>query len=223
MQTLKSLFHNRAGLAGLFLAGGCMALIGSISIFGQPTFQAVWSDAGSAASSILGQAAARDALADESAQHAWPFEVASGNLGDNAAPVRHLGFSAVLNSAPADATKLAALSGPDLGVNGPGTLRPRTVADTGKPAAGEPHLLVNDIAVGDRVTVVSPDGLSHVYKVTAREVVGPQTQTGSQQDGNKRTVSSCQALNSFVAGALRLVIEAVQIDHVQRPAPEQKL
>jgi hypothetical protein len=204
-------FRRHFAVAGL--AGTAALAVGLFVFAGQDS-----------PNSMLSETAWRAALQTEPQHDAWPWETAS------AAPespvVRQLGFSAVLKNAPVDQVKLASLSHQPEGAP---KLEPAVAVSAGK---AEPELQPEDVAVGDKITVVTPDGLSHIYKVTAREVMQQANAAGkiNSKLGGKTLpaqpakMTSCSSLDSFVAGAFRLVIEAVQNEpsHTQ-PAPEQKL
>ncbi|MEG6510140.1 hypothetical protein V6C03_14310 [Methyloligella sp. 2.7D] len=169
--------------------------------------------------SSLGESAWRSALDEPASHDAWPFETASG---DNS-KLRKLGFSAVLRPAPADERKLASLPGAALhdSASKEAVSLHKTAALTHDPRQ-DPHLIPDDVAIGDRVTLVTADGLSHSYRVTGREVADQTPALAAKQDRNAAALS-CSNYDSLVAGAMRLVIEAVKVEADQAPRTEQKL
>lgn len=220
MQFPRSLFRRRAR-SWTFGLAGCAAVLGLAFVFG---YGPLTGGIGNINRS-LGESAWREALAGTGAPHAWPWQAT--RAADAAPVVRQLGFSAVFAdnaAAPRSFTKLTRMTNRDRITVLPAVVGGQRVAS----------LSADGLAVGDRVTLVTPDGLSHVYRVTSREVVGAHT--ADAQNGvhtAKHTIgkqlasakSTCGAHGKSVAtkGALRLVIEAVQIDGSRRPTPEQKL
>ncbi|MFD0986723.1 hypothetical protein [Methyloligella solikamskensis] len=151
------------------------------------------------------------------------------------ASVRRLGMSAILEETAADEVAISALSG-KLGKESD------TPAETGSlprqaslDPARDPHLQPDPnallrpekVAVGDRITVVTPDGLSYVYRVTARDAAdeGEDATLDRTKLGQPAPIdANCTALNNLVAGAYRLVIESVQANNSGHRTPgEQKL
>ncbi len=203
------------------LLGGC-AVLGGIGLSGGSFTHAV-SNAEGILTEGIGQTAWRQAMAQEPAHPAWPWETASAEQTASRQTVRQLGFSAVLsNNASIDSIQLAELTRADKRDH----LAPRPAVMTGPAQVNK----ADDLAVGDRITVVTPDGLSHLYKVTAREATpanakGKLGKVTGKALATKNTQADCSTLSSFVAGAMRLVIEAVQTEPVHRPhtTPEQKL
>jgi sortase (surface protein transpeptidase) len=91
--------------------------------------------------------------------------------------------------------------------------------------AGKSAAALGDVAIGDRITVTAADGSSHVYRVTGRRVVDPHlADTDPGLTGGEVSAVTCWPLGPLVAGSLRLIIQATQVDPA-RPAPmsEQKL
>lgn len=211
MQSPQGLFkhgkkHGKT-VAILGLAGGCAALFGFalIGSFGSPD-----------AAPFQFQASQFDRTSY--------FTDGPADASHGKAPVRHLGMSAVLEDAASDQAAIAALAGK----------AEETSDDTGSPTrhaaidpAQDPHLQPDNVSVGDRITVVTPDGLSYVYRVTAREAVGQTPAKPSLDKAGKIAQpapvdASCETLNSLAAGAFRLVIESVTDNDSRAPA-EQKL
>lgn len=139
--------------------------------------------------------------------------------------VRRLGLSAVLLDAPSDNVAISALSG------GAERLTGRSDHAALDPAQ-DPHLQPSTVSLGDRITVVTPDGLSYVYRVTARRGTRAALSKSSAENHSANPdelgqamplKADCEALNNLVAGAYCLVIESVTIDPGHRDAVEQKL
>lgn len=218
MPSLKRHFQIRPVLLPLAVAATCAFLGG------------VWlNQSGATLFGDLGRTAWSDALAEDGNGEAWPFGVAQEPDADGRNGIRKLGFAAVMNDggSPALPTR-AALNDEAEAVAIP------AVAGRKALLAADPHLQPDDVAVGDRVTLVTADGLSHTYRVTARQVVDPDAPIseaavpGPAKDGKPAAAKdakaeACESLNSLVAGALQLVIEAVKTDPKHHAAPEQKL
>jgi hypothetical protein len=182
------------------------ALLGSL-----PAGDNVYVRAKSGLTTLVRQSTWDRALAGEPAQTPWPWEALSPvanstvpRLGLSAAVLRE-GDWRIEPSRPAPASAL-----------------PRTAAAVD---AHDPHLQLGEVAVGDQITVTTADGLNRVYKVTGRRIIA-----GSETDADPVDAASkgatCWPLDPVVAGALRLVIEAVQADQEAAPATsssEQKL
>jgi len=92
-------------------------------------------------------------------------------------------------------------------------------------AAQDPHLALGDVAVGDRITVTTANGLTHAYQVTGREVLDPDNSAiDASPVGASDPHLACLAPRSTLAGMLRLIIEAVNADVLDgRAGREQKL
>jgi hypothetical protein len=92
-------------------------------------------------------------------------------------------------------------------------------------AAQDPHLALGDVAVGDRITVTTANGLTHTYRVTGREVFNPDNSAiDASPVGASDPHLACPAPQSTLAGMLRLIIEAVHPDVLDgRAGREQKL
>lgn len=155
----------------------------------------------------LRQAAWKQALAGESEQTAWPWDETARDANPT---VPRLGLSAALYS--------------DLGGQRPGQQPLSGVRRSSAAAdARDPHLAHGDVAIGDRITVTTADGDTQVYTVTGAQPVdaeGPWKSTGAAAPPD-----SCAPLNTSLAGALRLIIEAIRVDAPSTPAAseEQKL
>ncbi len=156
---------------------------------------------------LLHQSAWRHALKDEPAQKPWPWEDA---LVREQSAVPRLGLSAAVLRDASGGADIA----PAEPTQGPG-------------AQAEPsRTQLGDVAIGDRITVTTADGLSRVYKVTGRKVVDPrlaQSDSGAPADGEAAPIT-CWPLD-VMADSLRLVIQATGADKPKPPAPsaEQKL
>jgi sortase A len=202
VQLLLFFFRSRAKLGwGIGGALGIAALLG--------LFQAgedVYVNAKAGVAQLVRQSAWEHALAGEPKPSPWPWDEASPATNST---VPRLGLSAVALKEP---------SGQGLFL---GSLRKAMLTDQ-----RDPHLDLGDVAIGDRITVTTADGESHMYKVTGRRVVD-QPQAESDADPTEVSVPlvTCTPLDPFVAGALRLIIEAVHADPGAPPAPslEQKL
>jgi sortase (surface protein transpeptidase) len=82
------------------------------------------------------------------------------------------------------------------------------------------------VAVGDRITVTSPDGTSHVYRVTGRRVVDPHLEdTDPGLGGCEVSLVTCWPLHPCVSGSQQLIIQALpdQLPDMPVPSTEQKL
>lgn len=218
MRSPQGLFKFGTAVTGLGLAGGCAALFG-FALIG--SFDA------------LDWRAPVSKTADFDQISYFDDDPADGQRGE--ASVRRLGMSAVLEETAPDEIAISALSGKLAG-------KPDTAAETGslpRQASLDPaqdphlqpdpnaHLQPEKVAVGDRITVVTPDGLSYVYRVTARDAAeqGEDATLDPTKLGQSAPVdANCTALNSLVAGAYRLVIESVQASNSGHRTPgEQKL
>ncbi len=82
---------------------------------------------------------------------------------------------------------------------------------------------LSEVAVGDRITVTTASGASHVYRVTGRKVVDPHlAESGSDALGADATLVTCQPLGP--ASSLELDIQATTIDPpTPKPGQEHKL
>jgi hypothetical protein len=94
--------------------------------------------------------------------------------------------------------------------------------------ARDPHLL-GDVAIGDRITVITADGSTRPYRVTGRQIFDPHSvqtlEPGAPPTPAAARPDSCSRFDKTLSGALHLIIEAIQGD--QPPSPpkndEQKL
>lgn len=98
-------------------------------------------------------------------------------------------------------------------------------ADAGR----DPHLPasgLDQVGIGDRITVTAADGSSSVYRVTGRKVVDPHlAETGGAGVQSDPTLVTCLPFDPLLASSLRLVIQATKVAP-QLPSPrrlEQKL
>jgi sortase (surface protein transpeptidase) len=95
-------------------------------------------------------------------------------------------------------------------------------------AAGMPQhdgAIPSELAVGDRIIVMTASGNSRAYRVAGPKVVDPHlAEDGSSAQSGDATGNTCVPLDPSVAGPLRLIIEAITADP-PAPAPdeEQKL
>ena len=99
-------------------------------------------------------------------------------------------------------------------------------SQTGSKDPQESRASLGDVGVGDRITVTSADGSSHVYRVTGRKVVDPHlSESDARKYGADPTLVTCLPLDPLLASSLRLIIQATTIDPPAPPAPrpEQKL
>ncbi|ODA66901.1 hypothetical protein A7A08_02198 [Methyloligella halotolerans] len=213
MQSTQSFFKFGSALAGLGLAGGCAALFGFALIGTQGALHE-------------GAPVSEPVRFDQLSY----FDHAPGQS-PAASSIRRLGMSAVLEDAAADETAISALS--DKAGDTVDDDRSQTRHAALDPAQ-DPHLQPDPnrllqpetVSVGDRITVVTPDGLSYVYRVTAREAAAgtddatlDKTKLGQAAPLD----ADCKALNGVVAGAFRLVIESVKNDKAHGTPSEQKL
>ena len=96
--------------------------------------------------------------------------------------------------------------------------------------ARDPHLL-GDVAIGDRITVITADGSTRPYRVTGRRIFNPHADTvqtlepGAPPPPAAAQPDRCSPFDSAVSGALHLIIEAIQGDVPPTPPKngEQKL
>ncbi len=152
----------------------------------------------------LREAAWKSALAGESKQTAWPWDEAAAPTSNPAVP--RLGLSAAIYSdSGAARPDQDSLSG----------ARRRFAAED----ARDPHLARGDVAIGDRITVTTSNGDTQVYTVTGAAPVD------AVPTGAAAAPDSCAPLDTSLAGALRLIIEAIRVDAPSSPATreEQKL
>ena len=85
----------------------------------------------------------------------------------------------------------------------------------------------SNVAIGDRLTVTRPDGSTRDYRVTGRRVVDPHLADSEPlSEEGETTPASCSPLDAFVAGSLRVILQATEPEKPE-PAPdastEQKL
>jgi hypothetical protein len=151
---------------------------------------------------VIRQSAWQHALAGLPEQAPWPWAEAPTATG---ATVPRLGLSAVIGK---DADTVI-----------------ETPQPTGK-GATKPDTTLSEVGVGDRITVTTAEGSSHVYRVTGRKVVDPHL---SDSDAPKYdadpTLVTCLPLDPLLASSLRLIIRATTLDQPAppEPRPEQKL
>lgn len=153
---------------------------------------------------LLHQSAWKKALSGQTEQAAWPWEDPTFVPG---AKVSRLGLSAAM------------IMGPD--EQGQPWLGPLPGTQLGKSDKD-----LRDVAVGDRITVTSPDGSSHVYRVTGRRVVDPHLEdTDPGIDDAEVSLVTCWPLDPCVTGSQHLIIQATpdELPDVPAPSTEQKL
>lgn len=153
---------------------------------------------------LLHQKAWNKALSGQTESVAWPWEDPTFIP---SAKVPRLGLSAAMIMSPDEEGQpwLGSLPGTELGKS-----------DTD----------LRDVAVGDRITVTSADGSSHVYRVTGRRVVDPHLQEPDPDLGDSDvSLVTCWPLDPCIAGSQHLIIRATPDELPKSPAPvdEQKL
>lgn len=158
---------------------------------------------------VLHQRAWERALAGHSEQKPWPWEDPS--LVANT-KVPRLGMSAAVLETLSGLQQRSAVP--------PKLSQSRAEA----PSSGKEF---STVAVGDRITVTGTDGSSRVYWVTGSRVVDPHL-ADSEPEGEEAdaTPVACSPLDAFVAGSLRVILQATDADPPPpEPAPsaEQKL
>jgi hypothetical protein len=154
----------------------------------------------------LRQSAWKKALAGQAQQTPWPWQDESFVT---ATSVPRLGLSAAIlkgDETPSLSSEPKAPSG---------------VRD------GKPGTELSDVEVGDNITVTSAHGSSRTYRVTGRRVVDPHLAETDEPDltGGEIMSVTCWPLGPLVAGTLRLVIQATEVnqDSVPEQDTEQKL
>jgi hypothetical protein len=180
------------------LAIAVIALLGLI-----PGEGGIYHQAKSELAQSLREAAWKRAIADDRGE-TWPWD---GLATANSAKVPRLGLSAAVYY---DANKQSSAA------KVPARSRGSALDD-----ARDPHLASGDVAIGDRITVITADGSSQVYTVTGRDAgdIKRQAKSGSATTPD----DACASPNSSLAGALRLIIQAIRVDAPQRDgAPEEQ-
>lgn len=196
-------------VAGFALAGSCAALFGFAMV-------------GSSESLGWGASPAKAPSFD----YISYFDDGTAALKGRDSSVRRLGVSAVFETAATDELALSGLAGKiepaEAGASEP--TRHAAVDVTLDPAR-DPHLQPENVSVGDRITVVAPDGLSYVYRVTASEALnkGEAKAAIEKTELDQPATADCKALGSLAAGAFRLVIESVKVENGHHTPGEQKL
>lgn len=203
VQFLLLFFRSRARIGWkLGLAAAFIVLLGLL-----PGGEGIYHKAKSELAQSLRQAAWKRVLAREPEQAAWPW--------DNASPaanpvVPRLGLSAALHYEKESGGRSVAPS--------------RSWHHSGLDGARDPHLAFGNVAIGDRITVTTADGSTKAYRVTGGQFVdAPES---GESNGMSAPTDGCSQLNSSLAGALRLIIEAIHADRPAGPATnneEQKL
>jgi len=180
------------------LAVAVIALLGLI-----PGEGGIYHQAKTELAQSLREAAWKRAIAGDQ-EEAWPWD---GVAATNSTEVPRLGLSAAVyhhfgNQGSA-------------GKAGSGS--PSSASDE----ARDPHLARGDVAIGDRITVITADGSTQLYTVTGREAGAIERQAKS--GGAAAPKDSCSSPNSSLAGALRLIIQAIRVDAPARDgAPEEQ-
>lgn len=129
----------------------------------------------------------------------------------------------------ADATAAGGATVPRLGLSAAIGKAADAVMESSQPGSKhpqEPRTSLGEVGVGDRITVTSADGSSHVYRVTGRKVVDPHlSDSDTPKYGADPTLVTCLPLDPLLASSLRLIIQATTIDPPapQATKPQQKL
>jgi sortase A len=149
---------------------------------------------------LVHQRAWERALADHSVMEPWPWEDPSLMASTK---VPQLGMSAAVLESLSDQRRLDA----EL---------PHSRVELSKSDE------FGAVAIGDRITVTKSDGSSSIYKVTGRKVVDPHLAENEPvgEDGDASLVTACSPLDAFVAGSLRVIIQATEPDQAS-PEPAQ--
>jgi sortase A len=159
---------------------------------------------------LLHQRAWERALAGHSEMEPWPWEDPSLMANTK---VPQLGLSAAVLERLSDQQRSR------------DTERPQS--DAKLTGVSEPAEGFSNVAIGDRLTVTRPDGSTRVYRVTGRRVVDPHLADSEPlSEEGETTPASCSPLDAFVAGSLRVILQATE-PKMPEPAPdastEQKL
>jgi sortase A len=159
---------------------------------------------------LLHQRAWERALAGHSEMEPWPWEDPSLMANTK---VPQLGLSAAVLERLSDQQRRHDKERPQSNAK---------LTDVSEPAEG-----FSNVAIGDRLTVTRPDGSTHVYRVTGRRVVDPHLADSEPlSEEGETTPASCSPLDAFVAGSLRVILQATEPE-MSEPAPdastEQKL
>jgi hypothetical protein len=180
------------------LAIAVIALLGLI-----PGEGGIYHQAKTELAQSLREAAWKRAIADDR-DETWPW---NGRAPANSTKVPRLGLSAAVYY---DANKQSSA----------GKVQARS-RGSALDDARDPHLARGDVAIGDRITVITADGSTQLYTVTGRDAGDIERQAKSGSAGAPK--DSCASSNSSLAGALRLIIQAIRVDAPQRDgAPEEQ-
>jgi hypothetical protein len=197
----------RLGLAVAFIA-----ILGLL-----PGEESVYHRAQMGLAQSLRQATWKQALAGAPEQKSWPWDRASpwDGISQALSPiVPRLGLSAAAldDGSGAQRSGQQPISG---------SLRRSEVIDR-----HDPHLALGDVAIGDRITLTTANGLTHAYQVTGREILNAQDSAiDASPVGASDPHLPCSHPESALAGILRLIVEAVHADGLESQATshEQRL
>jgi hypothetical protein len=179
------------------LAVAVIALVGLI-----PGEGGIYHQAKTELAQSLREAAWKRAIADDR-DETWPWD---GRAPANSTKVPRLGLSAAVYYDFGDESTA--------GKAGSGSHR-------ASDEARDPHLARGGVAIGDRITVITADGSTQLYTVTGRDAGDIERQAKSGSAAAPK--DSCSSPNSSLAGALRLIIQAIRVDAPQRDgAPEEQ-
>jgi sortase A len=147
------------------------------------------------------------ALAESPAQSSWPWTEASAPA---RAKVQRLGLSAaVVKDGEGRAT--------------PALYEPRRRHDEATASQRSDEML-DELAVGDHITVTSASGDSRSYRVAGPSVVDPHLAQDDPHAASGDDADSCAPHDRWLASSLRLVIQAITADPpAPKPDQEQKL
>jgi sortase A len=187
---------------GIGAATAFLVLIGAIQTSGEFHLMAK-----TGLAQLLRQSAWEEALSNQAEPKPWPWE---DTTLVPSAKVPRLGLSAAI------------LTGTSSGA----VVQPMPRGQRADLKSDKTGAELGDVAIGDSLTVIGADGSSHVYRVTGRRVVDPHLAETEQTpiDGEVALVT-CWPLDPCIAGSLRLVIRATEVDPPVAPKPsaEQKL
>ncbi len=188
--------------------GLAVALVAMLALL--PGEESLYNKAKTGLAQSLRQAAWNHALAGEPQPKPWPWDRATPAV---YSVVPRLGLSAAVHY-PADDQR---------------SERTFEVARTSMAQdAHDPHLL-GDVAIGDRITVITADGSTRPYMVTGRQILDPHAvqtlEPGAPPPPAAARSDSCSRFDTTLSGALHLIIEAIQGDQPASPpkSDEQKL
>jgi hypothetical protein len=180
------------------LAVAVIALLGLI-----PGEGGIYHQAKTELAQSLREAAWKRAIAGDQ-DEAWPWD---GVAATNSTKVPRLGLSAAVYYDFGDKSSA--------GKAGSGS------HSSASDEARDPHLARGDVAIGDRITVITADGSTQLYTVTGRDAGDVQRQAKSGSAASPK--DGCSSPNSSLAGAFRLIIQAIRVDAPAREgAPEEQ-